>query len=183
MLQMFSRLSVRDPCQCVTPVCKKWNILARHPSLRKELSFGKDISKYNVLKLLHESPLLRRLSLKDRHDTDAIPRRVRKSNPPFEMVECQGSARRRQVNGEILTRILESCPKLCQLVLTETVVESLEFYRTVIAWDPQESEARQSRIMMLLADMCWTSQCKRRTVDRKQETLKMFVFVLQNFFV
>jgi hypothetical protein len=49
MLQIFSWLSVRDRCQCVAPLCKKWSILARHPFLWKELSFGKDISKSNVL--------------------------------------------------------------------------------------------------------------------------------------
>jgi hypothetical protein len=63
MLEIFSRLSVRELDQCVTLVCKKWSILARHPSLRKELSFGKDISTSNVHKILRSSPLLHRLSL------------------------------------------------------------------------------------------------------------------------
>jgi hypothetical protein len=134
MLQIFSWLSVRDRCQCVAPVCKKWSILARHPFLWKELSFGKDISKSNVLKLLHKSPLLRRLSLKDRYDTDAILRRVCRSNRRIETLEmegCRGSAKRREVDGKILSTILESCTKLCQLLVNKTDVKSLTFYRTL----------------------------------------------------
>jgi hypothetical protein len=146
MLNIFSRLSAKDLCQCVAPVCKKWSILARHPSLRKDLSFGKDISKSDVLRLLNESPLLRRLSLKDRRDTDAILRRVCRSNRQIQTLEmegCRGSVRRREVNGEILTRILEGCPKLCNLRLTETVVNNLDFYRTLARLGDR---MRQSRI-------------------------------------
>jgi hypothetical protein len=131
-LQIFSRLSVRDLCQGVAPVCRKWSILARHPSFRKELSFGKDISRSSALKLLHESPLLRRLRLYGRLDTDAILRRVCRSNrhiETLEMVECRGAMKRSDVNGDILARILDDCPKLCRLELQGTLVKSLEFYR------------------------------------------------------
>jgi hypothetical protein len=134
MLQIFSWLSVRDRCQCVAPVCKKWSILARHPFLWKELSFSKDISKSTVLKLLHKSPLLRRLSLKDRRDTDAILRRVCKSNRRIETLEmegCRGSAKRREVNGEILSRTLEGCPKFCNLGVVGTEIKNFEFYRLI----------------------------------------------------
>jgi hypothetical protein len=134
MLEIFSGLSVRDLCQCVAPVCKEWSILARHPSLWKELSFGKGISKSNVLKILRESPLLRKLSLKGRRDTDAILRRVCRSNRHIETLKilgCRGSVRRREVNGIILTGILKGCPKLCHLLLKGTLVKSVEFYRTL----------------------------------------------------
>jgi hypothetical protein len=132
MLQIFSHLSLRDLCQRVAPVCTKWAILARHPSLRKELSFGEDISTSNARKLLRSSPLLRRLTLWDRYDSDAILRRVRRSNrriESIEMVGCRGSARRREVNGRILSRILKGSPRLCRLDLRGTLVTSLEFYR------------------------------------------------------
>jgi hypothetical protein len=111
----------------------KWSILARHPFLRKELSFSdKDISISNARKLLRSSPLLRRLSLKGRHDTNAILRRVRRSNRLIEeikLVGCRGSTRRCQVNGEILMRVLEGSPKLCNFAIMDTLVTSLEFYR------------------------------------------------------
>jgi hypothetical protein len=128
LIQIFSELSVRDRCQCVAPVCKKWSVLAA--SLRKELSVGKDISKSNVLKLLHESPLLRRLTLKDRHDTDAILQQVCGSNRRIEileMVNCRGSVNTVEVNGHILARIRDSRPELCRLILQGTLVKSLEF--------------------------------------------------------
>ncbi|PNF27355.1 hypothetical protein B7P43_G02429 [Cryptotermes secundus] len=137
-LEIFSRLSVRDLCQRVAPVCKKWSILARHPSLRKELSFGKDISKSSALKLLHESPRLRRLSLRGRSDTDAILRRVRRSNRHIEtlkMVRCRGAVRRREVNGDILVRILKECKKLCCLNIQGTLVKSFEFYTVLASLD------------------------------------------------
>jgi hypothetical protein len=133
LLEIFSWLSVREICQRVAPVCKKWNILARHQSLRMELSFSyNDISTSNVCKLLRRSPRLRRLSLKDRHDTDAILRQVCKSNRHLEtlkMESCQGSMRIYKVDGNILMKILEGCPKLCNLDLIDTVVETCEFYR------------------------------------------------------
>jgi hypothetical protein len=46
------------------------------------------------------------------------------------MEGCRGSVRRREVNGEILSRILEGSQILCHLELECTLVESLEFYRT-----------------------------------------------------
>jgi hypothetical protein len=45
------------------------------------------------------------------------------------MVGCRGSVRRREVNGSVLSRILESCLKLRHLELRGTLVTSLEFYR------------------------------------------------------
>jgi hypothetical protein len=132
MLQIFSLLSLRDLCQCVAPVCKKWSILARIPSLRKELSFGKDVSISHVRRFLQESPLLRRLGLKDRRDTDAILRRVRRSNrhiETLEMLRCRGSARRREVNGEILTRVLDSCPEFSNLDVSDAEFRSFELYK------------------------------------------------------
>jgi hypothetical protein len=111
MLLIFSLLSVRDQCQCVAPVCKKWNILARHPSLRKELSLDKDVSTSHVGKLLHESPLLRRLSLKGRRDTDAILRRVCSSTrhiETLEIVRCRGTeeTRNKRRNSNMSSRRL-----------------------------------------------------------------------------
>jgi hypothetical protein len=154
ILEIFSHLSVRDLCQRVAPVCTKWAILARHPSLRKELTFSEDISISNARKLLRSSPLLRRLSLKGRRDTDAILRRIRRSNrhiEVIEIVECRGSMGRYHVNGEILTRIVESCPKLCNLNLKATLVKSCDFQRLFACLDDRmkssiKLEALQSRV-------------------------------------
>jgi hypothetical protein len=145
MLQIFSWLSVRDRCQCVAPVCKKWSILARHPFLWKELSFGKDISKSNVLKALHKSPMLRRLSLKDRRDTDAILRRVCKSNRRIETLEmegCRGSMGRYYVNGEILKRMVDACPKFCHLDLKIMLVKSCDFHRLFARLDDRMKSSK-----------------------------------------
>jgi hypothetical protein len=87
------------------------------------------------LKLLQESPLLRRLSLRDRRDADAILRRVRRSNRPIETLETEGyrgAVRRHEVNGGVLTRIVEGFQKLCKLFLTETAVKISEFCRMLV---------------------------------------------------
>jgi hypothetical protein len=173
MLQIFSHLSVTDVCQRVAPVCKKWSILARHPSLRKELSFGKGISKSNVRKLLHESPLLRRLRLKGRRDTDAILRKVCRSNRHIETLEmdgCRGSMGRYHVNGEILTRIVEGFPKLYHLCLKAMLVKRCNLHRLFARLDDRlESSKNQKRdnrgYVTLPANMCWTSQRTRRTPE------------------
>jgi hypothetical protein len=130
MLEIFSQLSVKELDQCVAPVCKRWSILATHPSLHKELSFGKDISTSDARKLLRSAPLLRRLSLNGRHDTDTILRRVCKSNRHIETLEmegCRGSPRRLEVSGRIVSRILDCCPKLCTLDLAGTEIKSYQF--------------------------------------------------------
>lgn len=133
LLEIFSWLGVRDLYENVPPVCKKFDILARHPSLWMELSFRKEsIPTSLACKLLHRSPLLRRLILKDRLDSDAILRQVYKSNRHIEtikMVSCRGSMRKYEVNGKILKRILEVCPKLFNLELMNTLVKTSEFYR------------------------------------------------------
>jgi hypothetical protein len=67
----------------------------------------------------------------DRHDTDAILEQVRRSNRhvvKLEMERCQGSANKAEVNGDILARILENCPKLCYIIIVYTTVEGCEFY-------------------------------------------------------
>jgi hypothetical protein len=133
LLEIFSWLSVRDICQRVAPVCRMWGILARHPCLWTELTFSdKDIPASDVCKLLSKSRLLRTLSLRGRHDSDVILREVCESNRLIEelkMESCRGSMRTREVNGNILKRILEDCPKLCNLCLADTLVKNCEFYR------------------------------------------------------
>jgi hypothetical protein len=133
LLEIFSWLGVRDLYEHVPLVCKKFDILARHPSLWMELSFReKSVPTSLACKLLHRSPLLRRLILKDRLDSDAILRQVYKSNRRIEtikMVSCRGSMNKYEVNGKILKRILEVCPKLFNLELVDTVVKTSEFYR------------------------------------------------------
>jgi hypothetical protein len=131
MLEIFSQLSVRELDQCVAPVCKKWSILARHPSVRKDLSIDKDMSTSNTRELLRSSPLLLKLRLKDRNDTDAILRRVCRSNRRIETLEmegCQGSPRRLEVSGRIVSRILDCCPKLSNLDVVGTEIRSHERY-------------------------------------------------------
>ncbi|PNF42502.1 hypothetical protein B7P43_G08758 [Cryptotermes secundus] len=133
LLEIFSWLGVRDLYERVPLVCKKWDILARHPSLWMELSFRyKDIPTSLACKLLHRSPLLRRLILKRRRDSDAILRQVYKSNRRIEtikMISCRGSMRKKEVNGNILKGILEVCPKLFNLELMDTLVKTSQFYR------------------------------------------------------
>ncbi|PNF20017.1 hypothetical protein B7P43_G06630 [Cryptotermes secundus] len=144
-LEIFSRLSMRDLYQRVAPVCKKWRILARHPSLRKELLLGKDISKSSALQLLQESPQLGRLSLRGRSDTDAILRRVRRSNrhiETLEIVECRGSMGRCHINGEILKRIVEVCPKLCRLYLRAMLVKSCNLCSLFACLDDRMESSR-----------------------------------------
>lgn len=139
LLEIFSWLSLRELCQCVAPVCKQWNILARHPSLWTELTFSnEDIPTSEVCKLLQKSPLLRRLILKDRRDSDAILRQVCKTNRHIEtlkMEHCRGSKRKHEVNGKILKRILEGSPKLCNMDLKNTKVKTCELYGVLARLD------------------------------------------------
>jgi hypothetical protein len=130
MLQIFSYLSLRDICQSVAPVCTKWSILARHPCLRQVLYFYEDISTSNALKLLRGSPLLRRLRLRGRRDSDAILQQVFESNrliETIEMIRCRGSVNTFEVNGDILGKIIEECTKF-SLYIVGTNVKSVEFY-------------------------------------------------------
>jgi hypothetical protein len=48
------------------------------------------------------------------------------------MEGCQGSPRRLEVNGRILSRILDCCPKLCNLDVVGTEIRSYEFYRHLV---------------------------------------------------
>jgi hypothetical protein len=116
MLEIFSRLSVRDLCQCVAPVCKEWRILARHPSLRKELSFGKDVSTSDVLRMLYVSPLLRKLSLTDRNDTDAILQQVCESNRNLETLEMTRCRRFSEYSSIEWRRSVEDAGRLPRIV-------------------------------------------------------------------
>jgi hypothetical protein len=51
------------------------------------------------------------------------------------MVGCRGTVTIREVNGEILAKILERCPKFYRLDLKNTLVKSLEFYRILARLD------------------------------------------------
>jgi hypothetical protein len=131
LLEIFSYLNVRDICQRVAPVYMEWSILARHSSLRKELYFYEDISTFSACKLLRGSPLLRKLRLRGRYDTNDILQQVFESNRRIETIElfrCRGSVDKYEVNGDILGKILEVRTNLTLNILG-TVVKSLEFYR------------------------------------------------------
>jgi hypothetical protein len=135
LLEIFSWLSPSDVYRRVASVCMKWSILARHPFLRKELSFsGKDISTSTVRKIVRSTPLLRRLTLSGRCDSNLILEQVCKSNRRIETIEmegCRGSSETHEVSGEILKRALEVCPKLCHLEIKDTLVKDCEFYRVL----------------------------------------------------
>lgn len=113
LLEIFSWLSIVDICERVAPVCEQWNILSRHPYLRKELSLsGEHISTARAYELLRSSPHLRSLCLRRRHDTDAILQQLCKSNRRIEKIdidECRGSEQTLEVNVQILAMTLEVC--------------------------------------------------------------------------
>lgn len=145
MLEIFSLLSMRDLWECVVPVCEKWGIIARHPSIWKEFLLDDDIPKSSALEILHAAPLLRRLSLKDRRDTDAILQQVCESNRNIETLEmdnCRGSVETHELNGDILVRILIECPKLCCLNIERTLVNSCEFFTVLASLDERMKSFR-----------------------------------------
>jgi hypothetical protein len=113
LLHIFSLLSSRDICERVAPVCKQWNILSRHPCVRKDLLlYGDHISTSEACGLLRRRPQLRSLTLKARHDTDAILEQVCKTNRLIEKIEideCRGSEETLEVNAQILAKTLEIC--------------------------------------------------------------------------
>jgi hypothetical protein len=171
---------VRDLYQTVAPVCRKWNILARHPCFRQELSFsGEDISTSNACKLLRESPLLRKLTLRGRHDSDAILKQVCESNRRLESLEmdkCRGSVETPEVKGGILAMTLEVCPRLCHLTVMDTLLRRLEFYRVLGRHD-----GRMKFLRILCATkvglLCYLkarTQAEQRRKERLNNVLRSF---------
>jgi hypothetical protein len=139
LLEIFSWLGAIDVHQGVALVCKKWCLLARHPLFLKDLSFnGRAITTYKICELLRCASLLRRLSLCGRCDTDAILQQVCKSNRLIEVIEierCRGSAKTAQLNGDILKKILQVCPRLSCLSILGPLVSSCDFYRVLARTD------------------------------------------------
>jgi hypothetical protein len=51
------------------------------------------------------------------------------------MEECRGSVKTLEVNGDILVRILDECPKLCCLNIEDTLVNSCKFFTVLASLD------------------------------------------------
>jgi hypothetical protein len=133
LLLIFSWLSVRDLCLSVAPVCTRWRLLAKHPSLWTELSFiGDYVCTKQACGLLHMSPMLKKLALTDRNDSNAILRKVCTSNlriHTIEMKGCRGTRKEFKIKADVFTKILKLCSKLSILTSDDTHISSCDFYR------------------------------------------------------
>jgi hypothetical protein len=101
LLLISSGISVRDLCIIIAPVCTRWRLLAKHPSLWTELSFvGNHVSTQQASELLHASPILKELALTDRYDSDAILQEVCTSNQRIQTIEVKGCREKRTKNKD-----------------------------------------------------------------------------------
>jgi hypothetical protein len=135
LLSIFSYLSIKDLCVSVAPVCWRWSILSKQPSLWKDLTFNSNaVSTRKVCGLLRRSPQLRKLTLCGRKDTDAILLQLLRANRSVERIEirsCKGSRQRKEVQGDTLSKIVKRSSKLCSLAITETAVTDSSFYNAL----------------------------------------------------
>jgi hypothetical protein len=113
LLKIHSWLSVRNLWHSAAPVSTKWSILAKHTFFWKEMSSFSDkemvASHALICKLLCGSPLLRRLILRDRHESVAILWQDSWSNQCTETAEmeaCRGSLKKHNASWKLLNRIL-----------------------------------------------------------------------------
>jgi hypothetical protein len=105
------------------------------PTLWKDLTFNDNaVSTRKVCSFLRRSPQLRKLTLCGRKDTDVILQQLLISNRLVKRIEiclCRGSRQRKKVQGDILSKIVKRSPKLCSLVISETVITGSSFYNAL----------------------------------------------------
>lgn len=70
IINIFAYLTTKELCQCVAPVCKKWQKLSYDHSLWKELDFShcQSLSSVNFLCIIRRAPLLHRLVVSGRRE-------------------------------------------------------------------------------------------------------------------
>ncbi|XP_046386504.1 dynein regulatory complex subunit 6-like [Ischnura elegans] len=90
VIMIFSHLSVKELNLCIAPVCRKWFLFSRHPSLWRELKFeGDTIPSLEVIRLLRQAPQLRCLEISHRADVKVILEEVSQSNRHLERISIR----------------------------------------------------------------------------------------------
>jgi hypothetical protein len=124
LLEIFKHLNVRELCKSVAPVCKLWYILTRDPYIWKEFQFCRNnITTEKARELLRTMPLLQKITLHRRMDTNAILRQLTHSCQYLkilEIVSCKGSRSVRRISAFALSRVIKRAKKLRSLVLHDT---------------------------------------------------------------
>jgi hypothetical protein len=132
LLEIFKHLNVRELCKSVAPVCKRWYILNRDPCLWKEFQFCRNkITTAKARELLRTMPLLQKITLHRRIDTNAILRELTHSCQYLkilEIVSCKGSRSVRRISAFALSRVIKRARKLRSLVLHDTYMRISYFY-------------------------------------------------------
>lgn len=120
------------------------SILSERPYLWKELQFSRNtISTEELCAIIYRSPHLRKLTLRDRQDTDAILHAVLASShriQTLELLGCRGSENQDLVSGDILSRIVRKRERLRNIVLEDTSVTASDFYEVLQQYKSQLNE-------------------------------------------